>query len=324
MVSSVLPGDICKCESASSTRRGKTCSHDCLVSEGSSPCYSYEHLYKECPKDKNYKICSECSSHDHTYRECKENTKKCVNCNQQHRTLAAKCPVRKALIKRKIQEIKANRYATSTTNNGTSYAKVTASNTGNCQANANNIQNNISRIQEETRITITTNLAIKLGLRQEGFYPSVINNILADNNLPTIHFSEETVNMIASTMKRNKRQENRTNKAEDLQATQDIPQDMQDCTQYEENTAESSEDDSSSDEDFIPGNEPNLDSNSPILPSGRISNLQETQHQLTEEIQASLLSFSDFSSSPILQNPQGSTSASKNITPRKDISIEEA
>lgn len=67
-------------------------------------CYSYEHLYKEWPKDQNFKICSECSSYDHTYRERKDNTKKCVTCNQQHRTLAAKCPVRKDLRKKQCKK----------------------------------------------------------------------------------------------------------------------------------------------------------------------------------------------------------------------------
>ena len=41
--------------------------------------------------------------------ECHSLTVKCLNCNGDHRTLAAKCPVRKAIVKEKIKERKEGR-----------------------------------------------------------------------------------------------------------------------------------------------------------------------------------------------------------------------
>lgn len=65
-------------------------------------CYKIEdHNTSECPQPRDYKICSECSSQDHTWRSCKSNEKKCLNCNQAHRTMAMICPKRKEAIKRK-------------------------------------------------------------------------------------------------------------------------------------------------------------------------------------------------------------------------------
>jgi len=61
-------------------------------------CYSFDHTTAKCTKP-NTVICSECASTDHTFRECNSETKKCINCSENHRTLAAKCPIRKKIIK---------------------------------------------------------------------------------------------------------------------------------------------------------------------------------------------------------------------------------
>lgn len=66
-------------------------------------CYKIEeHNTSECPQPREYKVCSECSSHDHTWRNCKSPTKRCLNCDQEHRTLAMKCPKRKEAVKKKL------------------------------------------------------------------------------------------------------------------------------------------------------------------------------------------------------------------------------
>lgn len=69
-------------------------------------CYKYDHSSTDCPLQ-NIKHCSECAAVGHTFRECnnRENPK-CLNCEGNHRTLAAICPIRKALIKEKREEKK--------------------------------------------------------------------------------------------------------------------------------------------------------------------------------------------------------------------------
>ena len=70
-------------------------------------CYIYKHIKKNCPKGEQYKICSICATEGHVHTECKAITQKCINCHQNHRTLAAKFPERKTIIRNKIKERKA-------------------------------------------------------------------------------------------------------------------------------------------------------------------------------------------------------------------------
>ena len=75
-------------------------------------CYSYAHQKRNCTKPADYKICSNCASEGHTYGDCKSVILRCINCTEDHRTLAAKCPERKTMIKRKIKERRMSKSAT--------------------------------------------------------------------------------------------------------------------------------------------------------------------------------------------------------------------
>lgn len=48
-----------------------------------------------------YKICSECSVEGHLWHECREKNKTCLNCGENHRTLAMKCSKRRDIVKAK-------------------------------------------------------------------------------------------------------------------------------------------------------------------------------------------------------------------------------
>lgn len=69
-------------------------------------CYKIEsHNTNECKQD--FVICSECGERGHTFKACTSSNKKCINCpegNNDHRTMAMKCPVRKAAIAAKNKE----------------------------------------------------------------------------------------------------------------------------------------------------------------------------------------------------------------------------
>ena len=72
-------------------------------------CYMYnDHATNQCRS--TILICSECAQVGHSYRDCKSTVKRCVNCTREggdpnHRTLAAKCPLRKKLINDKRSQI---------------------------------------------------------------------------------------------------------------------------------------------------------------------------------------------------------------------------
>ena len=73
-------------------------------------CYALEdHPTSKCPLPKERKVCSECSSHDHYWRDCKNNYKKCINCEGNHRTLTNSCPQRKRIKEEKNSPKKAKR-----------------------------------------------------------------------------------------------------------------------------------------------------------------------------------------------------------------------
>ncbi len=62
-------------------------------------CYKLEdHNARECLKGTEYKICSECSDESHLWYECKGRVEKCINCNEEHSTLAIKYPERKIIL----------------------------------------------------------------------------------------------------------------------------------------------------------------------------------------------------------------------------------
>lgn len=70
-------------------------------------CYKMEsHLTKNCPKKQQ--ICSECAETGHTWRDCKSETKKCLKCEQGHRTMAMAWPIpkKKLLTKPKMKKEK--------------------------------------------------------------------------------------------------------------------------------------------------------------------------------------------------------------------------
>ena len=67
-------------------------------------CYGYGHLTATC--NKTVQICSECSSLSHTWKECdaRMNPKLCTQCGGPHRTFSGLCLIRKAEIKKAMEE----------------------------------------------------------------------------------------------------------------------------------------------------------------------------------------------------------------------------
>ncbi len=65
-------------------------------------CYALEqHFTNKCPKPKEFKVCSECSQQGHVCHQWENATKKCLNCDEEHSSLAMKCSKRKQIIKEK-------------------------------------------------------------------------------------------------------------------------------------------------------------------------------------------------------------------------------
>ncbi len=70
-------------------------------------CYALDlHFTSNCPKNKDYKICSECNTVGHTWRDCPGGPKNCINCGGEHSTMAMSCKNRKEILTQKRKEEK--------------------------------------------------------------------------------------------------------------------------------------------------------------------------------------------------------------------------
>lgn len=131
-----------------------------------------DHFTSECPKGKDYKICSECSSTSHTWRECKEEDKKCINCGGNHRTLAYKCLEKKKARKTKTSEIKEKTKQ--------SYSQATS---GHQLTPLTNL--NLGKDAAATILTCMMHSHL-MNIANPGSYNIEINKLLAANKLPRV------------------------------------------------------------------------------------------------------------------------------------------
>ena len=69
-------------------------------------CYAYGHSMKACEKNKTYTICSVCASPGHRFDKCRSNQPRCINCDQDHATMAYRCPKRKEQVQQIIKKKK--------------------------------------------------------------------------------------------------------------------------------------------------------------------------------------------------------------------------
>ena len=113
----------------------------------------------DCKKGTEYKLCSECAQEGHVWHQCKELIKTCVNCNENHSTMAMRCMKKKEIIRQeRLEESRKKNF---------SYAGVVKCNTSQHtfppqQANANYSSLKLSSIPQFTLLSFPT-LASKSG-----------------------------------------------------------------------------------------------------------------------------------------------------------------
>lgn len=144
-------------------------------------CYVMEdHYTNQCKKPADYKVCSECSSTSHTWRDCLSSNKRCLNCQGEHRTLAAKCPLRKEIIKKNKKENSKMNTAT--------YSQITGQNMQAPKSQQTNTSTiNIPQMSESFSKIFTCMMhAHLLNMAEPGCYNEVLNSMLTKNNLPKV------------------------------------------------------------------------------------------------------------------------------------------
>ena len=141
-------------------------------------CYRYDHLKRSCLKPDDFKICSNCSRECHTYIECNSLSFKCINCKGDHRTLAAKCPIRKSIVKQKIKERKERRDKSKS-------------------GDQENVPMNLvpSQIPEKYLAVMAATIIIADRREEEvpGVFQFIVDEMLRANNVPRVLFPESVV-----------------------------------------------------------------------------------------------------------------------------------
>ena len=160
-------------------------------------CFDYTHKTRECNQP-NKVICTYCAQEGHKQINCNALTPKCINCDGQHRTLAAACPTRKTLIKQKSKEIRDRSRSRSQARQQT-YAQAAGSQQQQQQQQQQNINFSSIRVdaKQSKQLIAKITVAIVYAQCQEahnpGTFQQVMDDMLALNGLPRVQFPLQTV-----------------------------------------------------------------------------------------------------------------------------------
>ncbi len=145
-------------------------------------CYTLEHHFtNECPKPRDFKVCSECSNEGHVWHQCQEPHKKCLNCGENHSAMAMKCNKRKQILKEKRnEEIERQKMTYSTISQVNVPAKMPS------------YKMPIITKEELLKINICVAHAQAKNHQNPGTYSYELNKVLKANSLPTIIIPDDS------------------------------------------------------------------------------------------------------------------------------------
>ena len=140
-------------------------------------CYEYSHSKRQCSKPEDYKIFSNCAREGHIFSDCMTKKFKCINCQGEHRTLAASCPKRKEIIRLKIREAKEKLKD-----------RMDAPVMQTPQFQECKVPENYLAVMAATIV-----LAEKREIEVPGIYQYIVDEMLETNNIPNVMFPASVV-----------------------------------------------------------------------------------------------------------------------------------
>ena len=143
-------------------------------------CYSYGHIKKSCPKPIDYKVCSNCAQQGHIYSDCQAKAYNCLSCKANHRTLAAKCEVRKKIIREKVKERRDR--------SRSRVARAVDSVPNTAEILKTKLPENYLAV-----MAATITLAVKRETEYHGLYQFVVDEMLKANGIPLVKFPDIAV-----------------------------------------------------------------------------------------------------------------------------------
>ena len=180
-------------------------------------CFAYGHFKRNCLKPDDFVICTTCAFEGHTYKDCpNKNVITCINCSENHRTLAAKCPIRKDLVRTKIREIRAK--SRSVPKEGGRTVPTLAIDTTQIMKNIKLPDNYLAVM------AAAITLAEKRETEVPGTFQFILDEMLKANNIPTVKFPNTVISgykdIGQDTRKRENEKRKRTRTSDDMTAAE--------------------------------------------------------------------------------------------------------
>ena len=196
-------------------------------------CYAVEqHDTQHCPKKRinhDFVVCPKCSLNDHDYKSCtvSPSRMKCINCDENHHSMAMKCSIRKnALRKRRLQP-------------SVSVSMASVVRSSNASTTNPSVAINEENVNKAISITI---LAIFKNMNDPGTFSQTINSLYKDNGLPILNlnsFEPPNMNLFTKNVKENMTDElsnDRASTFENINASSSVSPSVQDYPKVGETT----------------------------------------------------------------------------------------
>ena len=157
-------------------------------------CYRYDHKTSDCKKEKQT-LCAFCAGDGHHQQNCTATEPKCLNCNQKRRTLAAACPIRRELIKKKGKELRERSRSRSRNRGMTNSNVIVGSNIRNRQQHqfSGSPINNTETKELITKIVTSITFAHYMEAFQSGSFQRNMDEMFRLNGLLRVIFPENIV-----------------------------------------------------------------------------------------------------------------------------------
>ena len=142
-------------------------------------CYQFSYHTNQCKETEE--SCSKCATKGHNYKQCQSNILKYINCNGDHTSISFKCPNKKT-----AQQQQNSKTPLAPNQTYTSYAKVTTTVTPVTNAPTTTPLQSDSSTDKQILYDFIINYSFPLSNGDLDTQTNIMNDLLKDNNLPTI------------------------------------------------------------------------------------------------------------------------------------------
>ena len=147
-------------------------------------CYEIDsHKANNCPKPREYVVCSNCSG-NHKYKNCHHSVRKCINCSGAHATMSKNCPKYKNAVSKKANTTSTVENKTHVETRTKNYSAIHTNSTNTHDSYANATKHGLSR-EDMFRGYMCLLMATSMEASMPGSFNTSFDKLLAENGLPS-------------------------------------------------------------------------------------------------------------------------------------------